>query len=120
MKLKIKKNRKTPMATQYCDFIIFLKSKDPKKIREIVKNLPKEVINALSEVVLNGLCGNIPLNNTDIEKLKPFNKLMKLLSNKSRSIRERQRLMTTYSGGSLLGILLPLASSIIAGLISKK
>ena len=108
------------MSAQYCDFITFLKTKHPKKIKEIVKNLPKEVINALSEVVLNGLCGNIPLNNNDIEKLKPFKKLMKLLSNKSQSTRERQRLMSTHSGGSLLGILLPLASSIIAGLISKK
>ena len=118
--MKIRKNKNTPLTVQYCDFITFLKTKDPKKIREITKNLPKEVINALSEVVLNGLCGNIPLNNEDIEKLKPFKKLMKLLSNKSKSTRERQRLMSSHSGGSLLGVLLPLASSIIASLITKK
>ena len=72
-------HKKQPLAAHYCDFILFLKSKDEKKIKEIVKNLPEDVINALSEVVLNGLCGNIPLNRLDIEKLKPFRKLMNLL-----------------------------------------
>ena len=38
----------------------------------MVKSLPNPVINALSEVILNGFCGNIPLNKSDIEKLKPL------------------------------------------------
>merc|ERR1711895_412272 len=58
------------------------------KIKKIVKNLPKNVINALSEDVLNGLCGNIPLDKSDIEKLKPFRRLMKSLSNKSIKVGE--------------------------------
>ena len=88
-------HKKQPLATHYCDFILFLKSKDEKKIKEIVKNLPEDVINALSEVVLNGLCGNIPLNSIDIEKLEPFRKLMNLLSNKSVGIVKRKRLMSS-------------------------
>ena len=113
-------HKKQPLATHYCDFILFLKSKDEKKIKEIVKNLPEDVINALSEVVLNGLCGNIPLNSIDIEKLKPFRKLMNLLSNKSVGIVKRKRLMSSKKGGSLLSILIPLASTIIAGLTTRK
>ena len=105
---------------QYCDFILFLKTKDQEQIKDIVRNLPKEVINALSEVILNGLCGNIPLNTNDIEKLKPYSKFMKLLSNKSVGVDKRKKLMSTKNGGSLLSVLLPLASSVIASLITKK
>ena len=32
----IKKNKKVPLSAQYCDFILFLKSKDKNKLREIV------------------------------------------------------------------------------------
>ena len=115
-----KRNKKSPLSAQYCDFILFLKSKDENKIKEIVENLPKNVINALSEVVLNGLCGNIPLNKSDIEKLKPFRRLMKSLSNKSIKVCERKKLMISKKGGSLLSIIIPLAASVITGLISKK
>ena len=115
----IKKNKKVPLSAQYCDFILFLKSKDKSKIKEIVKNLPNPIINALSEVVLNGLCGNIPLNKSDIEKLKPFKKLMKSLSNKSNKVGLRKKIMTSKKGGTILSIILPLAATAITSLISK-
>ena len=117
-----KKNgvKKMPLAGHYCNFILFLKTKDKKKIKSIVKNLPKEVINALSEVILNGYCGNIPLNERDIQKLKPYRKLMEILSNKNVKIDERKKLMSTNKGGSLLSILIPLASSVITNLLSRK
>ena len=117
-----KKNavKKMSLAGHYCNFILFLKTKDKKKIKSIVKNLPKEVINALSEVILNGYCGNIPLNERDIQKLKPYRKLMEILSNKNVKIDERKKLMSSNKGGSLLSILIPLASSVITNLLSRK
>ena len=117
---KNKNKNKKSLTAKYCDFILFLKSKDKTKIKEIVKNLPNPVINALSEVILNGFCGNIPLNKSDIEKLKPFKKLMKLLSNKSNKVSSRKKLMSSKKGGSLLSIILPLAATAITSLISKK
>ena len=112
-------NKKAPLSAQYCDFILFLKSKDKTKINEIVKNLPNPVINALSEVILNGFCGNIPLNKSDIEKLKPYRKLMKLLSDKSIRVGSRKKLMISKKGGSLLSVILPLAATAITSLISR-
>ena len=122
MNSKKRKNavKKTPLARYYCNFILFLKTKDKKKIKSIVKNLPKEVINALSEVILNGYCGNIPLNDRDIQKLKPFRKLMEILSNKNVKNEERKKLMSSNKGGSLLSVLIPLASSVITGLLTRK
>ena len=114
----IKKNKKTPLSAQYCDFILFLKSKDENKIKEIVKNLPVPMINTLSEIILNGFCGNIPLNKSDIEKLKPFRNLMRSLSNKSNNASSRKKLMISKKGGSLLSIILPLAAATISRLIS--
>ena len=110
------KNKKVPLSAQYCDFILFLKSKHENKIKEIVKNLPVAFINALSEI----MCGNIPLNKSDIEKLKPFRKLMQSLSNKSNSGSSRKKLMISKKGGSLLSIILPLAAATISRLISQK
>ena len=97
-----------------------LKSKDETEIKKIVKSFPAHIINAISEVVLNGFCGNIPLNKSDIEKLKPFRRLMKSLSNKSIKVGERKKLMISKKGGSLLSVIIPLAASVITGLISKK
>ena len=116
----IKKNKKAPLSTQYCDFILFLKSKDKNIIKEIVKNLPVAVINALSEIIMNVLCGNIPLNKSDIEKLRPFRKLMQSLSKKSNSASYRKKLMISKKGGSLLSIILPLAEPTLCRLISQK
>ena len=109
-----------PLLAQYCDFILFLKSKDKNKIKENVKNLPVAIINTLSEIMSNALCGNIPLNKSDIEKLKPFRKLMQSLSNKSNSASSRKKLMISKKGGSLLSIILPLAAPTICRLISQK
>ena len=114
----IKKNKKSSLSAQYCDFILFLKSKDENKIKEIVKNLPVPMINTLSEIILNGFCGNIPLNKSDIEKLKPFRNLMRSLSNKSNNASSRKKLMISKKGGSLLSIILPLAAATISRLIS--
>ena len=108
------------MAKHYCNFILFLKTKDKKTIRSIVKKSPKEVINALSEIVLNGYCGNIPLNEREIQKLKPYRKLMEILSNKNVKNEERKKLMSSNKGGSLLSVLIPLASSVITGLLTRK
>ena len=116
----IKKNKKVPLSAQYCDFILFLKSKDENIIKKIVKNLPVTIINALSEIILNVFCGNIPLNKSDIEKLRPFRKLMQSLSTKSNSASSRKKLMISKKGGSLLSIILPLAGPTICRLISQK
>ena len=53
------KKKAIPLAFQYCGFLKFLKKKNSKQLQSIVKNLPSPLINLLSEIVFNGLCGNI-------------------------------------------------------------
>ena len=112
-------NKKIPLLAQFCDFILMLKSKDETQIKKIVKSFPNHIINAISEVISNGICGNIPLNKSDIEKLKPFRRLMKSLSNKTVKVGERKKLMISKKGGSLLSIIIPLAATAITSLISR-
>ena len=112
-------NKKIPLSVQFCDFILMLKSKDETQIKKIVKSFPNHIINAISEVISNGICGNIPLNKSDIEKLKPFRRLMKSLSNKTVKVGERKKLMISKKGGSLLSIIIPLAATAITSLISR-
>ena len=112
-------NKKIPLSAQFCDFILMLKSKDETQIKKIVKSFPNHIINAISEVISNGICGNIPLNKSDIEKLKPFRRLMKSLSNKTVKVGERKKLMISKKGGSLLSIIIPLAATAITSLISR-
>ena len=112
-------NKKIPLSVQFCDFILMLKSKDETQIKKIVKSFPNHIINAISEVISNGICGYIPLNKSDIEKLKPFRRLMKSLSNKTVKVGERKKLMISKKGGSLLSIIIPLAATAITSLISR-
>ena len=116
---KRKRGKKTPLAFQYCDFIRFLKGKSPGDLQSIVKNLPTPLINLLSEIIHNGICGNLTRDPKKIQKLKPFKGLMEKTSTKKTGVQKRKKLLHSKRGAGLLSVILPIAASVIAALTGK-
>ena len=108
-----KKKKYMPISAQYCHFIKFLKNKSEREIRTVVKNLPIQLINVLSEIILNCLAGNITKKPKNIELLKPYSNLMKQIATRKNSYKNRKFLLASKNGGGLLSLLLPLAASVI-------
>lgn len=93
---------------------LLLKAKSTQR-RNIVHTAPDELIQALCEIALNVLRGNIPLTGKQITKLKKQKTLIKLLARKSVSIPKKRRAINQRGGAFLLPLLsaaLPLITSL--------
>ena len=64
--MRTKQNKNKPISLLNCKFIQFLKNKNEKEIRAIVKKLPQPLINVLSEITLNCLSDSITKNKNKI------------------------------------------------------
>ena len=77
----------------------------PKFKKAIIKNASPELLKAISEIVLNMLKGIIPLSPQQKQRLSRYKKEFRTLA----------KLLVQKGGGAALGILLPIALSILAG-----
>ena len=63
----------------------------PKKRKDILLHCSTDFIQALCEVALNVLKGNLPLFHTQFEKLKKQKKIIRLLANKKVSLKHKHQ-----------------------------
>lgn len=78
----------------------------------------KKVIDALSEVALNLVKGNIPLSNPDKRKLKKYKKeLIQLIQKQNR--RTKYNILTGQRGSGLLSGLLSVALPVLSSLLAS-
>jgi hypothetical protein len=89
------------------ELTILAKANDAQR-RKILKNSKKCLIKAISEIVLNCLLGNIPMNECRRNKLKIYKNLLKKLANRTTSLDFKRKLIL-QKGSGFLSILLPVA-----------
>ena len=97
-------------------------SKLPAKQRRLIlKTAPKELIHALSEASLNILKGTVPLTKAKYSKLKRHKASLVKLANPKESLISKRKIVQQRGGflTALLGTILPIAASVIGGLVSK-
>ena len=87
----------------------------PKFKKAIIKNASPELLKAISEIVLNMLKGIIPLSPQQKQRLSRYKKEFRTLAKKGISAVKKRKLLVQKGGGAALGILLPIALSILAG-----
>ena len=63
-----KMKKKIPLSVEYCNFLKELKKTKKENFPNVIKNLPNVVINVLSEVMRNGVCGNITKKKNILKK----------------------------------------------------
>ena len=91
---------------------ILIKSK-PKLRKNIILNSDKKFIKALCESILNVLNGNIPIDESQYNKLKKSKSTLRKLVSESTNIDEKKKLLGQRGG--FLNIIIP---AVISGLAS--
>lgn len=100
-----------------------LQSANPKLRKAILKEVPNDVIQVLSEICLNTLRGNVKVKQQTREKLKAYKGVLRQLASSSVGDTKKRRLLIQKGGflGLLLGALLSgVLGHFINGAITKK
>jgi hypothetical protein len=92
------------------------KSKDKKRRKLLVDLADNNEIKAVSEIILNILKGNVPLTRAQRRKLQKYQKIMRLITQRSTSSKKRKKLINSQSGG-FIGILAPLIGSVLGSVV---
>ena len=85
----------------------------PRERAAIVAGVDNDIIRALSEMSLNVLRGNIPLQHGQKKRLRKHKQTMRSLANRLLSLDTKRRLV--QQSGGFLPVLLPIIASVLSG-----
>lgn len=94
----------------------------PQKRKDIIAHCSPDFLQALCEIALNLLKGNIPLSNCQYAKLKRQKKIIRLLADKKTSLKRKHRALKKQTGGFILPLLsaaVPLLGNLLGGILQK-
>lgn len=95
----------------------------PQKRKDIIAHCSPDFLQALCEIALNLLKGNIPLSTSQYKKLKRQKKIIRLLADHKTSLKRKHQVLKKQTGGfifPLLSAAVPLIGNLLGGLIRKK
>lgn len=101
------------------DFILFLNNLSTSNRKKVLNSLGGEYIKTISEIFLNFLKQNLTTDTQIITKVKKYKSEVRKVSAKSTPVKLKKKILQTKKGGAILSILLPLAASLITGLINR-
>jgi len=81
-----------------------LKTAHPKLSKAIINNCNKELVNSISECILNVLNGNVKLSGCNSRKLRKYEALLRKVADKRVPLSNKKKLIV-QRGGSLLPLL---------------
>ena len=70
-----------------------LKTKISKQRRAIIRSADRDQIKAIAEIIANTLGGSIPVSSAGRKQLRPFKSLLRKISHKSTSGKDRKKLI---------------------------
>lgn len=114
-----KKKNAPPLAFVHKDLVLLLAKLSPKKRKKVIAQLNKKHVDCLSEVFLNFLKTNLTRNTKIVKSLNKYKEHIRKLANKGVSTLKKKKILRTQRGGAILSVLLPLAASVITGLLTK-
>jgi len=85
--------------------------------KKLIKKASRDNIDALSEVALNTLLGNVPLNSLHKQKLKRHRTNIRHLAKKGVSLKKKKEFLVQKGG--FLPLLIPPVLSMLAGLAAN-
>nr|DAC81315.1 TPA_asm: gasderminX [Larimichthys croaker adintovirus] len=95
----------------------------PRKRKDILAHSSPDFLQALCEIALNLLKGNIPLSSPQYKKLKSRRKIIRLLADKKTALNQKRRTLMKQSGGFILPLLsaaVPILGNLIGGLVNRR
>ena len=86
----------------------------PKLKKAIIKHGPRELVIAISEIVLNLIKGVIKLTAQQKKRLSRYKKELLALARKKVSLGKKRKILVQKGGSAAVSILLPLALSLLS------
>lgn len=96
-------------------FLQMLAKATPDQKRALLRTASNSQVLSLCEICLNTLVGNIPV---DIKRLKKYKNIIRKLSKRSTSVRNKKALLLNQKGG-FLPALAPVILSALAGIVGR-
>lgn len=95
----------------------------PQKRKDILAHSSPDFLQALCEIALNLLKGNIPLSGSQYQKLKRQKKIIRLLADKKTSLNRKRQVLKKQTGGFLFPLLsaaVPILGNLLGGIFQKR
>lgn len=100
------------------DFLNLLaESKNPKRRRLLVEWAGKNDLDAISEISLNTLRGNVKLSPSTYKKIQKYKKALRTLALKKASIKKRKQIIKQQGG--FLPFLIPAALLVVSSIVPE-
>ena len=94
----------------------------PQKRKDILNHCSPDFLQALCEIALNILKGNIKLTPSQYQKLNKQKKVLRLLADKRSGLKRKQLALKSQGGGFILPILTalaPIIGDLLGGIIRR-
>ena len=108
-----------PLAFLHKDLVFFLAELSHAKRKKVISALKKKHIDCLAEIFFNFLKKNLTVDKSIIKSLSKYKNDIRKIAKKRESTDSKRRILKSQRGGAILSVLLPLAASVITGLLSK-
>ena len=108
---------KTSLLVKELPFLEFLSNLAPTTRQRILRELPRPQLECLSEILHNFLIGRVTRDPRVLNKLRAHKDCIRTIARKKTSLKTKRQLLSSTRGGSILGILLPLALNIVKGFL---
>ena len=109
----------SPLLKRHGDIILFLQRLNPRQRAKFISSLSKTHIDTISELFSNFLRGNLTRDPRVVKKVKKFGKEIKAVACKRTGVKSKKHILSKPKGGAILSVLLPLAASLISGLVAR-
>ena len=86
---------------------------------QLIKVAKPETINSICDCIKNILNGNIPLSESENNKLKAKKNVLRKLANRKTKSQERKKILIQQGGGLLTSILVPALATLVGGIFAK-
>lgn len=94
----------------------------PLKRKDILTHSSPDFVHALCELALNLIKGNIPLSPEHFKKLKRQKKILRLLADKKKGLKQKRAALKKQTGGfifPLLAAAVPILGDLLGGLVRR-
>lgn len=106
-----------PLLSENKEFIVFFSKLPPNKRIKLIDSLTKLHLDCIGEIFKNFLRNNLTDDIKTVKLLKRYQTEIRKVSRKSTPLYIKKKILRSKRGGSILSLLLPLASSIIGSIL---
>ena len=98
------------------EFIKYLLTIKPSQRRAVIDRCHRGELDCLSEIFDNFLKKHLTTNKKIIKKLQPHRRIIRELALKKTPLKKKRSILSSPTGGSILGLILPIAASLLGSI----